>query len=56
MVECGNCKKWTHCISTNLSPYMLSSLIKGKRKYTCKNCTDLTDKLKKCEELLIRRT
>ena len=55
IVKFGDCKDWTY-ICTKLPPYMLSSLIKETRWYTCKNCTELKNKLKMYEELLNRKT
>ena len=40
MIECSECKKWMHYKCTDLPPYMICSLTKGKRKYSCQNSVD----------------
>ena len=43
MNECNECKKWIHYKCINLPPYMICSLTKGKRKYSCQNCVDIDE-------------
>ena len=38
MNECSECKKWIHYECTDLPRYMICSLTKGKRKFSCQNC------------------
>ena len=39
MMECGDCKKWTHYECTQLPLYMLKQLCNNKlRKYQCRTC------------------
>ena len=38
--ECSKCKEWIHYECTDLPPYMIYSLTKGSRSYSCQNCAD----------------
>ena len=48
MIQCSDCKKWTHYSCTALPVYMLKQLSVKNRKYQCQGCTcivaaDLTE-------------
>ena len=51
MNECSECKKWIQYECTDLPPYMICSLTKGRTKYWCQNCVD-NDEISKCTKLL----
>ena len=40
MTECSECKKWIHYECIDLPLYMICSLTKGRRKYSCQNCVN----------------
>ena len=51
MTECSECKKLIHYECTDLPPYMIYSLTKGRRKYSCQNCVD-NDEISKYTKIL----
>ena len=54
MIECRECKKWIHYECADLPPYMLCSLTKGRRKYSCRNCVD-KDEISKYTKILNKK-
>ena len=54
MIECSECKKWIHYECTDLPPYMICSLTKRRRKYSCQNCVD-NDEISKYTEILNKK-
>ena len=54
MIECSECKKWIHYECTDLPPSIISSLTKGRRKYSCQNCVD-NDEINKCTKILKKK-
>ena len=53
MIECSECKKWIHYECTDL-PCIISSLTKGRRKYSCQKCVD-NDEINKCTKILKKK-
>ena len=55
MTECSECKKLIHYECTDLPPYMIYSLTKGRRKYSCQNCVS-NDEISKYTKILKKKT
>ena len=53
MIECSEYKKWIHYECSDLPPYMICSLSKGRRKCSCQNCAD-NDEISKYTKMLNR--
>ena len=49
-----NVKTWIHYECTDLPSYMLCSLTKGRRKYSCRNCVD-KDEISKYTKILNKK-
>ena len=51
MTECSEYKKWIHYECSDLPPYTICTLTKGRRKYSCQNCAD-NDEISKHTKIL----
>ena len=54
MIECSECKKWIHYECTDLTPYMICSLTKGRRKYSCQICVG-NDEISKYTKIIKKK-
>ena len=54
MIKYSDCEKWIHYECTDLPPYMICSLTKGRRKYSCQNCVD-NDEISKYTKILNKK-
>ena len=52
MIECSEYKAWIHYQCTELQLYMIASLVKGSRKYSCTSCININETLEKYTETL----
>ena len=52
MIECSECKASIHYQCTELSLYMIASLVKGRRKYSCTSCINVNEALEKYTKTL----
>ena len=52
MIECNECKAWTHYQCTELPLNMIASLVNGRRKYSCASCIDINETLEKYTKAL----
>ena len=47
MIECSECKAWIYYQCTELPLYMIASLVKGRRKYSCPSRININETLEK---------
>ena len=52
MIECSECRAWIHYQCTEFPLYMIGSLVKGRRKYSCTFCINVNETLEKYIETL----
>ena len=52
MIECSECRATIHYQCTELPLYMIISLVKGRRKYSCTFCRNVIETLEKYIETL----
>ena len=52
MIECSECRAWIHYQCTEFPLYMIGSLVKGRRKYSCTFCINVNETLEKYIEKL----
>ena len=47
MIESSECKAWIHYQCTELPLFMIASLVKGRRKYSCTSCININETFEK---------